>query len=329
MKRGWVVGLAALTLLSGVTVAYLRLRGPRLPPTPTPRELERLRQERAVLQDRFRELTSSTDELDLASAPTANLLIGVSPGFVRNLVEQAATGFLSNVRLSLKDLKVHHEDEIRTSLLFKQRKLGDYKLDLNVDRVIGMLHPGEPRLTFGGDRIGITLPVSLASGGGQATLRWRWAGEGITGSVCGDMDVTRVVTARVVPATYSIKGAFKLSTSEGTLVAEPEFGIVKIRLRVEPTEEAWAVVDRLIEDQDKLCEMALKKMDVRKKLEGVLGRGFSVTLPSKIFRPIRLPATVNESLDVGGKRVKLSVRPIGLVVTAKRLWYGAQVEATK
>jgi hypothetical protein len=213
--------------------------------------LERLRQERTALQDRFRELTSSTDELDLGSAPTANLLIGVSPGFVRSLVEQTAAGLLSNVRLSLKNLKVHHEDEIRTSLLFKQRKIGDYRLDLNVDQVKGMLHPGEPKLTFGGDRIGITLPVSLASGGGQATLRWRWAGQGITGPVCRDMDVTRVVTARVVPATYSIKGAFKLSTSEGTVVAQPEFGTVKIRLLIEPTEEAWAVIDRLMGEAGK------------------------------------------------------------------------------
>jgi len=329
VRRGVAIGLAALTLSSGVTLAYLRLRGPRLPPAPTAQELERLRQERVALQARFSKLTSSTDELDLASAPPGNLLIGVSPGFVRGLVQEVATGLLHNVRLSLRNLKVHHEGEIRASLLFKERKLGDFKLDLSVDRVTGMLHPGTPRLTFGGDRIGITLPVSLTSPGGQATLRWRWTGQGITGAVCGDMDVTRVVTTRVVPATYTIKGAFKLSTFEGAVVAQPEFGTVKIPLLLEPTEEAWAVVEQLVEDQRQLCEIALRKIDVRQQLEGLLGQGISVKLPSKIFRPIRLPATVNQSLDLGGKPVKLTVRPIGLVVTPKRLWYGAHVEATK
>ena len=329
VKRGpLLAGLAVLALAGGL-VAYHRLGGPRLPAPPGPGELQRLRRERQALEDRFRKLTAEMDELDLAHAPKANVLIGVSPGFVRDLVEQAVTGLLREVRLSLRGLKAHHEDDIRATLLFKERKLGDFKLDLDVDRVKGLLHPGKPSLTFGGDRIGIRLPVSLVSGGGEATLRWRWDGRGLTGAVCGDMDVTRTVTAVVVPARYTIQGGFKLSTAQRTVVAEPQFGVVKIRLQVQPTEQAWAVVDQLVEEQGKLCEMALKKVDVRQKLEGVLAKGFDVTLPRALFRPIRLPATLDESLELNGRSVKLSVRPIGLALTSKRLWYGAQVEATK
>ena len=80
-----------------------------------------------------------------------------------------------------------------------------------------------------------------------------------------------------------------------------------------------------MKEQRKGCEIALNKVDIKEKLAGILGRGFNVKIPQKIFKPIRLPAGVRQSLEVQGIQLALKVKPTGVLVARDRIWYGADV----
>ncbi len=287
--------------------------------------LEGLRAERTALRDRLRGLLSK--EARLLDAPRATVIIGVPTSLTRSLVEQTVTGLFDEVTLRLRDIKVHKADEVRAKTLFGGMTLGTFVLDVTIREVKGVLHPGKPQLTFGGNRIGVALPVSLTAGSGRATLRFRWEGRKIAGAVCGDLDVSHEVKGAALPATYPVKGAFRLAAEGSDVVLEPEFGEITVKVRVEPSKETWDFVDRLIAQQGGICETALRKVDVPQRIRDLIGRGFDVKLPRRLFRPIRLPAGLEQSLSLGGRPFTLEVRPIGLVVTPLRLWYGADVTA--
>ena len=73
--------------------------------------------------------------------------------------------------------------------------------------------------------------------------------------------------------------------------------------------------------------MALDKVDLRAQLEKVLGKGFNVKIPPKIFKPVSLPAGIEKSLEMQGVKLTLAVVPTELVITPERMWYGADVRA--
>jgi hypothetical protein len=54
-----------------------------------------------------------------------------------------------------------------------------------------------------------------------------------------------------------------------------------------------------------------------------------VKIPKKIFKAIRLPAGVQQSLEIQGVRLDLIVAPTGLLVSDDRLWYGADLKAKR
>jgi hypothetical protein len=322
MRRALALGGVAVLLGTG---GALCCRSRLEPPVPTPAELQRLRDERRALQDRFRALTTQGDRA-LSEAPAAALVIGVPTDFIRSLVGQTVTGLMRETTLTLRNLKVHHEDDVSATFLFARRKIGNFILDVDIHKVQGLLRPEAPQMVFGPlQQIGLGLALRVVDGGGSAAIRFQWDGKGVVGAVCGNLDVTREVTGRVVPAEYKIEGRFEISTDGGAILLAPRFGDVVVTVQVEPTEQAWQTVDQLIDEQGGLCQAALRKMNVREKLSAVLERGFNVKLPQKLFRPIRLPAGIAQTLSVRGLTFSLHVRPIDLTMTSQRLWYGADV----
>jgi hypothetical protein len=110
-------------------------------------------------------------------------------------------------------------------------------------------------------------------------------------------------------------------------VATPRFPDVKLKLQVEPAAATWKMLDELVQQQSAVCRTVLKKVDVAAKVKELVGRGFPVTLPRKLWKPLRLPAGLQQQVDVPGQRsALLAVKPIGLLVLPERVWYGANVE---
>ena len=327
MKRRtvWIVAVTAAAIAVGA-IAVRRLRGPALPPPPTKASIEALRAERDALGARVRELVIQSGERSLGRAPTAGIMIGIPTSFTRSIVEQVVTGLFGETTLTLKNLKVHKEGKLKAKLLIKKRTLGEYTLDLKIHQVQGLLKPGKPTLVFGINTIDIGLPVRLAEGTGNAELNFKWDSKGMSANVvCGDTEVSRTIAGGVVPQDYSVKGRFGISADAETIVLRPRFPDLAVRIFVDPSEEAWKLVEEVVKDRPKGCEIALGKVDVKEKLSGLLGKGFNVKIPQKLFKPIRLPAGVSQSLEIQGVKMAIEVKPSGVLVADDRIWYGADL----
>lgn len=325
MKRILWAGAGLAGVALAAAFAHQRYVAGMPEPPPDPATLERLEQHKRALQSRLRELTQ--DDQGLSRAPKASVLIGVPTSFTESLVAQTVSGLSAQIRVTLKNLKVAKQDELKAKTPLGRMKLGDFKLDVTIHEVHALLKPGKPDLRFGGNRLGVKLPVSLASGAGRATLHFRWDGRKLAGAVCGDLDLTREVEGSVAPVSFRLNGEFLLQAQGDSLVATPRFPDVKLKLQVEPAASTWEMLDELVKQQGAVCRAVLRKVDVAQKLKELVGRGFPVTLSRKLWKPLRLPAGLQQQVDVPGERsALLSVKPIGLLVVPERVWYGANVE---
>jgi hypothetical protein len=186
--------------------------------------------------------------------------------------------------------------------------------------------PGAPAVAYARNEVQVALPVRLEEGEGQATVRFRWTSKGLAASlVCGDVDVTRSIDAAVLPEDYEVQGAFAVSAEGETIELRPHFPDLAMRVAVDPSEEAWAVVDAVIRDRPRGCEIALDQVDVKQRLAGMLGRGFDVKVPQSIFKTIRLPLGASRTVELPGLTLTLRVKPAGVLVADDRVWYGADV----
>ena len=111
------------------------------------------------------------------------------------------------------------------------------------------------------------------------------------------------------------------------LLLNPDFPELAVRLFVEPTDEAWKVVDEVIAEQRAGCRKVLEKIDIKKILGKILGKGFNIKIPPRVLRAVRLPAGLQQSLSVQGVKLNLGVQATDLRVAEDRLWYGANVTA--
>lgn len=288
-------------------------------------ELATLRAQRQALQDRFRALAESTRELSVREAPAAGLLIGMPTHFTRDLAQKFVAGFLGEVTLRLRNLKVSKADDVQARILFGQRTVGRFVLDVEIPEVVATLRPLQPKVTFAKERLGVSLGIALVEGRGNALVHLLWDSHGVASAICGDVDVVRELQGTVAPADYHVDGAFTVAAQAGAILLKPRFGEINVTVRVLPSPESWKTVDAIVEQQGALCRAALRRVDVKRKLSELIERGFSVKLPAKLFREIRLPAGIRQSLDLQGLPLTVAVRPVGVAITPSRIWYGANI----
>jgi hypothetical protein len=325
---GRIATLAGLMIVALVALGtwHYRRTHPPPPPPPTAAELQALQSRRDALQVRLRAAIVSSGEKGLARAPRAGIMIGVPTGLTRSIAEQFVGGLFREMTLTLENIKVHHKGAVKAKMLFRKKQIGAFELDVHIEEMVGVLRPGKPELRFSEKRLVFVLPVSLASGSGRARLRFRWDSKGLAANaVCGDIDVTELVTGSVVPADYRLDGAFAITTQGDALTLSPDFADLAVRIAVAPTEQAWRVVDEVVDAQRAGCELALDKVNIKEKLAAIVGRGFNVKMPKKLHKPFRLPAGIKQSLDVQGLRLAVQVKPTALLISEERLWYGADL----
>jgi hypothetical protein len=326
MKR---VALAALLLALASVAGFLswRSRPSPLPPPPTAAALQALVERRDALQARLREVIVASGEKSLGEDPPGDVMIGIPTTLTRSILGQIATGLFDNMTLTLKNLKVHKEGDVRVKTLIRRKRVGHYVLDVLIHQVQGILKPGPPDLRFGEDRVDVSLPVRLAEGQGGADIRLQWDSKGLVANVvCGDTDVTKALTGGVIPQDYVLSGAFRIASAGGAIVLRPDFREeLKVRIFVDPSEQAWQAVQEVVKAQRAGCEAVLNKIDIKEILGHIVGKGFNVKIPQKVIKPVRLPAGVRQSLELQGIRVALQVKSMGMKVSPDRLWYAANV----
>ena len=181
----------------------------------------------------------------MKSMPDAPVRVGVPTTLARDLIQRVVAGFVDQVTLELKNLKVKKSGKVK-----KVVTLGQYDLKVDIHRVTGKLKTGKPEVTFGGDKVALALPVTVASGTGRATIHFKWDGKSAAGATCGDLEVTQEVSGGVRPDTYPVAGGLVLTATAKDILAQPRFPLIKVNLKVLPSEESWAAVDKILDEKD-------------------------------------------------------------------------------
>jgi hypothetical protein len=316
-----VVMLLAVGTLAAVTL-YRRTLGLDRRDRETPEMLRQqvvaLEQERRVLREKLETLTGRDPRL--SGMPDTPVRVAVPTTLARQLVERVIAGVADQVTLELRNIRVR-----RTGTVRRVVTLGTYDLNVTVDRVVAKLRAGTPRLTFGSNRVGVALPLRLASGTGRATVDFTWDGRTIGGAVCGDMHVTQPVSGAVVPRTYPLSGALELTATDAAILVRPRLPRLRVHIDVAPAVESLAAAQKILDDKRGLCGFVLDRVDVMGAVTRLIARGFDVRIPTEKVTAMALPVGVEPTLLVRGEPVALGIRVGDLAITEHAIWLGAHV----
>ena len=306
----FVPAVAALALACG--------RADRTTSSELRAQIDVLEKERDALDAKLHTLMLSDPLLE--GIPTQPVLVGVPTALARELITKVMTGFVDQVTLDLKNLSVKRNGTVRRVV-----DIGHYEVQVRIHRVTGKLKTGTPTLRFGGNQVRLAMPVSVASGSGRATIAFKWDGKGVSGALCGDMDITRDVTGGVKPANYSVAGGIVFLATPRAILASPRFPLIKVNLKVEPSEASWAAVAKILEEKEGLCGYVLEKVNLLKMVQGLIERGFNVRLPTEKIKPMAVPVGVEPTMQVRGQPVALAIKVGELAITEQMIWLGADV----
>jgi hypothetical protein len=286
---------------------------------------EEMRARIAVLEKEIPELRAKLGDLvntdpRLQGMPTAGVRVGVPTTLARTMIERLVTGFVDSVTLKLSGLKVKKAGTVK-----KVVTLGDYDLNVVITEVTGHLKTGKPQVEFGGNRLKLSLPVRVASGTGNANITFKWDGKNVSGAVCGDMSVNEDVGGNVKPDEYPVSGALVLTAQAEQILAAPKFPVVRINLKVDPNPASWAKVQSILDAQTGMCGFVVDKVNIRGVLEGLLGKGFNVRLPTEKIKPLAVPVGIAPTLKVRDEVVRIGVKVSELTITEHMIWLGADV----
>ncbi|MBK9241640.1 MAG: hypothetical protein IPL75_15575 [Acidobacteria bacterium] len=273
-------------------------------------------------RDRLRAEVVGAVHLDsrLTGGPDKPLRIGIPTTLARTVVSTLAAGVTDQVSLTLANLRVRRQGEIRRVV-----SLGDFDLTLRVKQVNVKLGAGTPDLQFGGNQMRMAMPVRVESGTGTAEIDFLWHARGISNAVCGDMTMLEVVTGTVTPAVYRLAGTLQLSTTDDAIMVTPRMPALRIRVRVVPSKASWDLVQKALDAKRGLCGFVIDRVNIPEGLEGMLARGFSVRLPIEKVRPMALPIGFAQTVMVRGTPVQIGVKAGGLMITSDMIWLGADV----
>lgn len=323
-------GTVALLAVLGVTsiVAWLdwRFRPPsaNVDVATLRREVTALRAEHERLRQTLASAKRRDDLLD--EQPAGDVSVALPNEFVAGVVIDIVTGWFDKVDVHLRDIRLRKSGTVRARMgLLGRRTVGDYSLGLHLHDVQGRLAPEPPVLTFGGDAVGVALPVQLVGGTGRGTMALTWDSRGLAGPVCGDLAANHVIEGTVVPQHYMARGRLRLSANGGGITVTPEFPGLAMRLRVQPSRRSVQALEDLLRSKGPLCDVATAQGNVERRVLDLVGRGFLVRIPQHFFRAVRLPISVFDDLSLLEQQVRITVRPNSARSTPKAVWLSAKV----
>jgi hypothetical protein len=313
--------LPAVSTLAAASLLVISLacgRKERQSPDQIRAQIQTLEKERDALRERTNDLMVKDPRTP--GMPDSPVRVGVPTTLARDLIQRVVAGFVDQVTLELKNLKVKKHGRVK-----KVVTLGEYDLNVLIDRVSGRLKTGKPDVTFGGNKVTLALPVTIASGSGKATIHFKWDGKNVAGATCGDLEVTQEVSGGVRPDTYPVSGGLLLVATAKEILAEPRFPLTKIRLKMEPSAESWAAVDRILGEKEGVCGYVVDKVNVRGILERLVDKGFNVRLPTEKIKPMAVPVGIEPTMEMRGQPVALGIKLGKLAITEQMIWLGADV----
>jgi hypothetical protein len=310
--------VGALVLSSAMVPSLACGRRDRQTPDQLRAQIQALERERESLRERMNDLIVRDPRIQ--GMPQSPVRVGVPTSLARDLVQRVVAGFVDQVTLELKNLKVK-----KTGTVKKVVTLGQYDLHVTIHRVAGKLKTGKPEVTFGGNKVSVAMPVTVVSGSGRATIHFKWDGKNIAGATCGDLEVTQEVSGGVRPDTYPVSGGLVLSATAREILAEPRFPLIKINLKVQPSAESWGAVQKILDEKEGLCGYVVEKVNVLGIVQRLVERGFNVRLPTEKVKPMAVPVGIEPTMQVRGQPVALGITVGDLAITEDVIWLGAHV----
>jgi len=315
---------AAAVLLASAWI--VSCRGPK-----PPADLGAARAEHARLRARLDVLAAEDAVVTEALAQPASAIVAIRTPLIQGIVDVVAQRYLDRVELDLPlDARVHESQDVKIGTWVGDVVAGTWTLDLVIHGVRGRLRARKPTLSAAaGNQVRLALPVVMEGAQGSATVRFAWDGRAVGGLVCRDFEVTRRLDGIVLPEEYPVSGAFRLEAGPTAVRAVPVFPARRFHIRVDMAEASWAAVKDALTEQDRItrCGLAIEPAKLIPRLQELLRKGFDVTLPAALFRPVDLPAAVRGRVEVQGTQVELAVQTRGLRVTPRAVWYAADVRS--
>jgi hypothetical protein len=310
--------LPALAACTALAASLSCGREDRQTPDQIRAEIQALEKERQALSQRLGELI--VNDPRVASMPETPVRVGVPTSLARDLIQRVVGGFVDQVTLELKNLKVKKKGRVK-----KVVTIGEYDLKVDIVRVAGRLKTGTPEVTFGGDKVAIAMPITVASGSGNATVHFKWDGKNVAGATCGDLEVTQDVSGGVRPDTYPVAGSLVLTATAKDILAQPRFPLIKVNLKIAPSKESWAAVQKILDEKSGVCGYAVEKVNVLGIVQKLIDKGFNVRLPTEKIKPMAVPVGIEPTMQVRGETVALGIKLGELRITEDVIWLGARV----
>jgi len=282
-------------------------------------DIARLEAEQDSLHRRAAELIAL--DAKIQALPEGEVVVSVPTSFVRGMIERVFEDVADHITLSLSGIRAHVAKTVK-----KVVTIGEFVVDVDSMKAVGKLRPGKPEITFQGGRVGLSLPVTVTEGRGEAVVHFVWNGKNVAGVTCGDMDVSQRVDGTIVPADYRLSGTLSLEIQGARAVGTMHFPETRLQIRVKPSQKSWDAVQAILDQKRGVCGWVLDKVDVPSLLTGVVEtKGFSVKLPLDRLRPIRFPAGAQDSVTVGGRVIAVSAQTRTLRIDPDAIWYSATV----
>ena len=277
----------------------------------------------------FAKIVAGDPVVTEALAQGGDIILGIRPALVEDVVQEVAARYLDRVALDLPlEKQVHDAHALTVGTFLGKVNAGTWTLDVTIHRVRGLLRARPPRVSAAPDNtLTVSLPVVLEEGHGSATVHFNWDSRSVASVVCKDFDVTKRLDGEVISREYPVAGAFQLSAGPERLRAEPRFPPREFRIGVDMTDKSWAEVRAAIQEQDDVtkCGLGLDPDKLLAKIRDRLHEGFDVKLPRSLFRPVDFPAAVRQDVMIEDRRVDLAVQTRALRITPVAVWYGADV----
>jgi hypothetical protein len=314
--------IAAATLAAAVLAAACR-------PRSGPEYFEGQRAEHERRRAEFAKIVAADPVVTEALAQGGDIILGIRPALVEDVVQEVAARYLDRVALDLPlEKQVHDAHALTVGTFLGKVTAGTWTLDVTIHRVRG---PPARTAAESGHRSRQHAhgepPVVLEEGHGSATVHFNWDSRSLASVVCKDFDVTKRLDGEVISREYPVAGAFQLSAGPERLRAEPQFPPREFRIGVDMTDKSWAEVRAAIQEQDDVtkCGLGLDPDKLLEKIRERLHEGFDVKLPRSLFRPVDFPAAVRQDVMIQDRRVDLAVQTRALRITPVAVWYGADV----
>ena len=120
-----------------------------------------------------------------ASKDAGQIVVAIQSKWIEDLMTRVAGQYLDRVTLDLASVEAHAGGRIDKDSFLGHFKVGDWRVDVVIDSLRGLLAAGRPRLAFSGrDLLKIELPVRVQPAPGKVSIRFAWDSASVANVVC-------------------------------------------------------------------------------------------------------------------------------------------------